>query len=118
MGDVDKDDIKVDISELSIDVRIKNLNGSNLVYHVPRLYDKIIPSDSVSFFPCALLPCRFLPPGFPTRSIQELASRKNLRISLSHFPHVFGMSHQFWKVRPNKIHLKLYKSSDEAWAQL
>lgn len=47
VGDVDKDDIAVDISPHSIDVRVKNLNETNYVYHIPRLYDKIIPCDSV-----------------------------------------------------------------------
>lgn len=47
VGNVDKDDIAVDISRHSVDVRVKNLNGTNYVYHIPRLYDEIIPSDSV-----------------------------------------------------------------------
>ena len=70
VGNVHKDDVSVQISELSVDVRVSNLNGTNYVYHLPRLYDKIVPSDS------------------------------------------------FWKVRPSKIHLKLYKAVDQTWIQL
>ena len=70
VGNVHKDDVSVQISELSVDVRVSNLNGTNYVYHLPRLYDKIVPCDS------------------------------------------------FWKVRPSKIHLKLYKAVDQTWIQL
>jgi hypothetical protein len=62
VGNVDKDDIAVDISPHSVDVRVKNLNGTNYVYHIPRLYDEIIPSDSVLV--CSISPCMHasLPP--------------------------------------------------------
>jgi len=73
VGNVDKDDIAVDISPRSVDVRVKNLNGTNYVYHIPRLYDEIMPSDSVlvsSNSPCihaSLHPCipASLPPSLP-----------------------------------------------------
>jgi hypothetical protein len=99
VGNVDKDDIAVDISPHSVDVRVKNLNGTNYVYHIPRLYDEIIPSDSVLV--CSISPCiyAFVPPCCG-------CSEKEV------------WNHQFWRVRANRLDLKLYKCTDDVWIQL
>ena len=105
VGDVDKDDIAVDISPHSIDVRVKNLNETNYVYHIPRLYDKIIPCDSVRV-------------SSSPRSQHLKRACTGFLVELKHRTRADLAASQFWRVRANRIHLKLYKATDEMWLQL
>ncbi|KAJ1481547.1 hypothetical protein T484DRAFT_1954082 [Baffinella frigidus] len=70
VGKVAKEDVSVTIEEQSLEIRVQNLNGTNYLHRVPKLFSRIKPDKS------------------------------------------------FWKVRADRIDMRLHKATEGHWAKI